>query len=53
MTFNYIIKKICTPSSRAMLAQSAEHQTFNLRVKGLSPLHGFMFSMQNPKIKKK
>ena len=29
--------------SAACLAQSVEHQTFNLRVKGSSPLMGFRF----------
>ena len=30
--------------ARARLAQSVEHQTFNLRVKGSSPLLGASFS---------
>ena len=30
--------------ARARLAQSVEHQTFNLRVKGSSPLLGAYFS---------
>jgi hypothetical protein len=29
--------------SAARLAQSVEHQTFNLRVKGSSPLMGYSF----------
>lgn len=31
-------------NARARLAQSVEHQTFNLRVKGSSPLLGASFS---------